>query len=154
MEKLFVIVEKEYVNNPEDIFVAKAEDSDEALVKFSREYVRDIGFIEDVESRVVNGLFWATFFRSIYFTEDGLDKEIDYNSIDQHRESRLEFEQNIENYFGAQNKSLSEELIRFYNDEDKKYKDLSEKVLNYIGLKEVKNRTDDYVIREVDLQSL
>lgn len=145
-EKTFVIVEREWVEDKDDIYVVRADSVDNALVAYAKEYYSYNGsFIQTVEERTINMTFWEQFFiPSIYYTKNGFPAT-DLNAD----EREAKFNENIENYLG-EDKHFAPILIDFFRDGSKRFEELPEELRNCIAIKEVQKNREFYIVKEID----
>lgn len=141
-EKIFVVVDKELIENKNDVFITKAESVERALEICAKEhYARSDLFIEHVEDRSINMSFWEQFFLGSIFNDDF---KTDLND----KEIKEKLKENIKDYL-AEDKHLLTELINFYFDEDKKFEELSTELKHCIALKEFQKEINTIIVKEV-----
>ena len=144
-DKLYVIALKNDVSTEDDLFIVKAKDREEALYNYAKNYyIKDEYFTDSIEDRAINGDYWLIFFKNIYNfnIEEGYTTDLTEDEIS------TKLKENIKNYLARYNQ-YTDMLFDFYNDENKKLKDLDSDLIMIMALKSIYRDIKFYIIKEI-----
>jgi len=145
-ERIFIVLDTDFIESEEDIFLIKADSRDHALAVYAKEYYAKLDFFkEEIERRTINMSFWEQFFfPTIYYEDNGTIKtDLSLSEIE------IKFKENIEKYLGEKYKHFTSDLIDFFENEDKKIQELPEELVSYIAIKELQKEINSFIIKEI-----